>query len=397
MTIIDDTITPAIPNPTSTDSAGSRDTSDRFVPWAGELGAAISKHSARHDRDGTFVTEAFDLLRSSGYLALPVPKELGGHGATVAEVTRAQAELGRHCASTALASSMHLHVVATNAHRWRHGQTAVEPMLKRVANEGIVVVSTGGTDGAFPSGTAVRVDDGWRVSGRKTFASQAPVGDVVSTWFPTEGPGDREVLGMGIPMSAPGLEIEETWDTLGMRGTGSHDLVFTDVFVADKQVAARRPYGELDPLLRLSYINAMTIVAGAYWGVAERAAMLALEGARAKADRASAPTMRLAGAIEAERATMRWSMLGLLQDLGPDPHDTMENLAIVMLAKRTVAERGLAVADLAMELASGPSYFRTRPLEQCWRDLRAAKYHPWTPEATLHQVGRLALGLPAEP
>ena len=143
----------------------------------------------------------------------------------------------------------------------------------------------------------------------------------------------------------------------------------------------------------------MTIVAGAYWGVAEQAATLALEGARAKAagGSVSAPTARLAGAIEAERATIRWAMLGLLQDLGPDPHDTMDNLVAVMLAKRIVAERGLAVADMAMELAGGPSYFRSRPLEQCWRDLRAAKYHPWTPETTLHQVGRLALGLPAEP
>ena len=42
-------------------------------------------------------------------------------------------------------------------------------------------------------------------------------------------------------------------------------------------------------------------------------------------------------------------------------------------------------------------YRHVSPLEQCWRDLRAAKYHPWTPETTLHQVGRLALGLPAEP
>ena len=145
------------------------------------------------------------------------------------------------------------------------------------------------------------------MNGRKTFASQAPVGDVVSTWFPTEGEDEREILGMGIPLSAPGVEMVETWDTLGMRGTGSHDLVFTDVFVADKQVAGRRPYGELDPLLRLMYINAMTIVAGAYWGVAEQAATIALDGARAKAASggASAATARLAGAIEAERATTR--------------------------------------------------------------------------------------------
>ena len=59
------------------------DREDDLVRWADELGATIAPFASQHDRDGTFVTEAYDLLRSSGYLALPVPEELGGRGATI--------------------------------------------------------------------------------------------------------------------------------------------------------------------------------------------------------------------------------------------------------------------------------------------------------------------------
>ena len=92
-----------------------------LVAWASELGTAIAEHSARHDRDGTFVAEAYDLLRSSGYLALAVPVELGGRGATIRQVAMAQRELARHCASTALASTMHHHVTLFTAWRYRRG------------------------------------------------------------------------------------------------------------------------------------------------------------------------------------------------------------------------------------------------------------------------------------
>jgi alkylation response protein AidB-like acyl-CoA dehydrogenase len=105
---------------------------------------------------------------------------------------------------------------------------------------------------------------------------------------------------------------------------------------------------------------------------------------------------RLAGEIASKLAGLRWTMLGHLADLGDDPDDAISTVAAAMLAKRTVAVDGLAIADLAMELVGGASYFRRQPFEQAWRDLRAAKYHPWTPEATLHQVGRLAVGLPVD-
>jgi alkylation response protein AidB-like acyl-CoA dehydrogenase len=290
---------------------------------------------------------------------------------------------------------MHLHVVAAMAWRWRRGVTHVEGTLKRVVQDRLVIVSTGGTDRARPTGTARPVDGGWRVDGRKTFASQLPVGDVVATWFVTDD-DDRRVLGMGIPLSAPGVEVVETWDTLGMRGTCSHDLVFHDVYVSDAQVNAVRPYGELDSLLRVAYIHAMTIVAGTYWGIAQQTGENALAAVGRDPMKLTAASHRVAGALTAKLAGLRWTMLGHLADLGDDPDDGLPNVTSAMLAKRTIAEDGLAVADLAMELVGGASYFRRQPYEQAWRDLRAAKYHPWSPEATLHQVGRLAVGLPAD-
>ena len=91
---------------------------DRFVALAADLGAQFAEHSARHDCDGTFVDEAFSTLRESGYLALAVPTELGGMGATIGQVAMAQAELARYDSSAALAVAMHLHITLFGA--WRY-------------------------------------------------------------------------------------------------------------------------------------------------------------------------------------------------------------------------------------------------------------------------------------
>jgi acyl-CoA dehydrogenase len=86
----------------------------------------------------------------------------------------------------------------------------------------------------------VKVEGGFRVNGRKVFASQVPAADVLSTMFTYDDPeAGRQVLSMAIPVSAEGVSIVETWDTMGMRGTGSHDVVLTDVFVSDAQVMSR--------------------------------------------------------------------------------------------------------------------------------------------------------------
>jgi acyl-CoA dehydrogenase len=368
-----------------------------LVAWAAEIGAQAAEFSVQHDRDGTFVTEAYDLMRSSGYLALAVPEELGGRGATIRQVSMAQRELARHCASAALASAMHHHVVLFTAWRYRRGLPGAEATLRRVADEGIVVVSTGGADFTKPRGTAVKVDGGYRVSGRKVFASQVPVGNVFSTMFPVEDSDNgRQVLNISVPVTAEGVRVIETWDTLGMRATGSHDVEFVDVFVPDERVLARRPYGVVDGPLQVIVSNAMPVIAAVYLGVAQAARDHAV-AAVVDTPRVEDPSIqRQVGEMDTRLRVAGWALDGALDVVGDDPEPSVERVLAVMAAKRTVALEAIAVCDLAMEVGGGAAYFRTSPIEQAYRDVRGAKFHPFTPEQTLIHAGRVALGVPAD-
>jgi alkylation response protein AidB-like acyl-CoA dehydrogenase len=369
---------------------------DAFVPFAAQVGAQFAGYSAAHDRDGTFVTEAYDVLRESGYLRLAVPVECGGMGATIAQVAAAQAELARHCPSAALAVAMHLHITLFAAWRHRRDMPGAEALLRKVAEQGAVYVSTGGSDFTNPNGTAVKVDGGYRVSGRKVFASQAPAGDVLSAFFTYEDPQEgARVLAMGIPFTADGFEVVETWDAMGMRGTGSHDLQLTDVFVSDAQVMSNRPYGVVDPPLMVILAHAMPVIAAVYLGVAEAARDRLVAMLRDTDKATDAIVQRQVGLVDHKLRVARWSLFAAMAEVGDDPTPSMDNLVTVMLAKRAVAEEAVSACDVILEAAGGMAYSRRAGLEQAVRDVRGIVFHPFTPEKTLVHAGRVALGQPA--
>jgi acyl-CoA dehydrogenase len=380
---------------------------DEAVAWADSLGGRIATHAHRHDVDGTFVTEAYDLLRAEGFLALAGPAELGGRGAGPRAVAMAQRQLARHCASTALASTMHQHVMLFTAWRYRRGLPGAEATLRRVADEGIVVVSTGGADLTNPRGEAVKVDGGYKVSGVKVFASQAPVGAVMSTMFAYDDPDEgRLVLNMAVPLGSDGVRVLDTWDAMGMRGTGSHSIELRDVFVPEDKVLARRPYGMIDPPLQVILSIAIPPISAVYLGIAEAArdhAVAAVTGLRgpnagAGTDRADDPAVvRAVGLMDARLRVARWALDGALAATGEDVAPAHDTLAAVMAAKREIVLAGSEVCDVALDVAGGRAYHRSSPLEQCYRDMRAAKFHPLTLEETLVHSGRLALGQDPSP
>jgi alkylation response protein AidB-like acyl-CoA dehydrogenase len=350
----------------------------------------LAEHAGRHDVDGTFASEPLDAIRDAGLLAAGVPVELGGLGADNRELAGLQRELAHHCGSTALATSMHQHVVCFTAWRYRRGMPGAEATLRRVAEEGIVLVSTGGGDWTHPRGEATRVEGGYRVSGRKRFASQSTAGTVMSTMAAYDDPEQgRRVLNLAVPFASDGVTVADNWDTLGMRATASNDVVLEDVFVPDEKVLANRPYGVVDPPLQVIGSIAFPIVSAVYLGVAEAAFAAAVGSARGRAED---PTVRRqVGLMKHRLQVASWSLEGVLDLVGPDPAPSMETLAAVMLAKREVALAGLEVCDLAMEVAGGPAFFRGSVVERCYRDIRAAKFHPTTPEDTLLLVGDEAL------
>lgn len=375
----------------------TRDRERELVSWAADIGTRIAEHSARHDREGTFVAEAYEVLRSEGYLALAVPLELGGRGANVREVALAQRELARHCASTALASVMHHHVVLFTAWRYRRGLPGAEATLKRVADEAIVLVSTGGADQTRPRGEAVKVEGGYRVSGRKIFCSQAPVGTVMSTMFPYDDPEEgRIVLNMAVPLASEGVQVLDTWDALGMRGTGSHDIELQDVFVPDERVLARRPHGRLDGPLQVILSVAIPPISAVYLGVADAARDHAVAAVRGTPRAEDPAVQRQVGLMDTRLRVAGWALDGALAVVGDDPEPSMDTVVAVMAAKREIALAGVEVCDLALEVGGGASFYRTSPIERCYRDVRGLKYHPFPSDDALVHAGLVALDLPAD-
>ncbi|SDG07621.1 acyl-CoA dehydrogenase [Lentzea fradiae] len=362
-------------------ATGEDDT--RFTEMAARIGAVAAAHASGHDRDATFVSEAYEAMREEGYLALAVPRELGGHGATMRQVCHAQAELARHDGATALAVTMHLYLTLMQDYRRRKGAPDAEGVLRRVAAEDLVIATSGGSDWLWPTTTATPADGGFLVNGRKAFCSQSPRADVIAT---SAVLGD-EVLHFSVPLNAGGVRIEETWDTLGMRGTASHDVVMENVFVPEGKIAARRPYGEFGAPLFAAVVHFAPVCGATYYGIAA--------GARDVAVRSTVKNAaRQIGLMDYKLRTSWWSLMGAVDDLGDDYTAGPEAVTTVMLAKRQAVVEAVEVVNLAMEVLGGRSFFKRSPLERAYRDVRAGTFHPLTPEATLVYAGKVAQGDP---
>ena len=374
--------------PASQDAARRR---QDFVSWAAGLGDVLAVHAARHDVEGTWVAESYQHLVDAGMLALAVPTELGGHGATIGDVAAVLRELAHHCGSTALAMAMHQHATAFHAWRYRHNQPGAEDLLRSIVTDRVILATAGGSDFTRPGGAAVPVDGGYRVSGRKRFVSQSCAATLLSALFPTGHDDDRYVIGVTIPLDDPGLTILDTWDTLGMRGTASNDVTLHDVFVPDDRVGPPRPYGIIDAPLQIIGIFAVPIITAVYLGIAESAYTEALEHAAGSADPL---TQRAVGTMSTKLRVAAWALDGAIAFVGDDPEPSMEAFAAVLAAKHHVATVGIEVCDTAMETSRGAAFYKGSTIERAYRDIRAAKFHPLTPELTLLHAGRLALGQP---
>lgn len=394
--------TPAAPADSVRHPNPLRPGDDQFVALAAEIGAVAAQHADEHDREATFVGPAYEAMRSRGYLRLAVPEELGGLGATMRQVCYAQAELARHDGAAALASTMHLYNTLAQVFRWRKGAPDAEGVLRRVAAEDLIIATSGGSDWLWPSTVAEAIPDGdgYRVSGRKMFCSQAPAASVVSTCAVVGEPGDgAEVVHFSVPLSAPGVRLEETWDTVGMRGTASHDLVFEDVHLPAERIVARRPWGDFGVPLTVAALHFAPVGGATYFGIAAGARDYAVaeSGGKARGVTAFAThprVQRQVGLMDQKLKVAWWGLIGSLDEVGDDYPADATTLTTLMLAKRHAVLEAIEVVDLAMEVIGGRSYFRRCPLERAMRDVRAGTFHPLTPEVTLTYAGKLAMGQP---
>src|SRR5919108_4336554 len=282
-----------------------------WVAVAAELAAAFAARAVAHDADDRFVFENYAELRRRRMFSAAVPAELGGGGASHAELCEVLRTLARGCSSTALALSMHTHQVLIPVWRWRHERAPVDGLLRRIAADELVLASSGGSDWLAGSGRADKVDGGYRVTARKIFASGSPAADLFSTMAVYDDPADGPtVIHFVIPFETPGVKLHDNWRTLGMRATGSNDVMLDNVFVPDAAVGVRRPSGRWSHAWHVVATTALPIIYSVYIGVAEAARDVAVrEAARRRDDHA---VHELVGAMDTEltAARLAWRSMG---------------------------------------------------------------------------------------
>ena len=246
---------------------------------------------------------------------------------------------------------MHTHPLATLVWRWRRDPAPVERILRRVADERLQLVTSGASDWLDGSGVAVRVEGGWRITARKRFASGSPVGDLLMTTAVDTASGPEPVvLHFALPLAAAGVTVLDNWRTLGMRGTGSHDVVIEDVHVPETAVTMRRPPGKWVPQLQLMQMIALPLVLGCYLGVAEAMRDRAVAMATKRADNPG--LVDIVGEMDTELACARIAHRDMVEaafTLEPGT-DTLNRV----FTDRTLVGRAvLRVAERAMEAAGG--------------------------------------------
>ena len=402
------------------DIAGLDDEQTDIIARARALAAtSFAPRAADLDRDALFPTENYRDLHDAGLLAICVPKTDGGLGADFKTYMLAAAEIGRFCGATALTWNMHVCSCLWTAaladaldmspdDRTTHGLRR-RLHYRRIVEDGVVYsqpFSEGGSAaaGVAPFSTkAVPVEGGWRISGKKIFASLAGHADYygILCGEMVEGrkPSRRDTMYLAVPADAEGVKVVGDWDPLGMRATVSRTLLFDDVFVSeDEALMPRGVYYQA----ATRWPHMFMTLSPAYMGIAQAAYDFTIQYLRGEmpgtppVQRRMFPTKQLAVAemhLMLESTKALW--LQAVRDAGPDP--TKEQVLRAYAAQHAVMENANELCRLALRTCGGQSMLKSLALERLYRDSRCGSLMlPWTAEICLDRIGREALYEPGE-
>ena len=384
---------------------------ERFLAIAGALAEKFAVRAGDQDRTGRFPYENFAEIRAAGLPSLVVPERHGGWGATLPETVRCMERLAMGDGSTALSLTMHMQTLGSAVENgsWPH------PLLERVMHAAVAegaLINACATEpemgspsrGGRPKTVAQpRFENGdvepsaWIINGRKSFASMAPVLDFFIV--PAALQDGSEDVARFVVAKGEGIEIIETWDAMGMRTTGSHDLLLHDVRVLADNIIGRSDRS------RIGGTNAwfMLTVSAVYVGVA----IAALQAASRYSHR-RVPTAlgRPIATLESVQRHLGQAELLLNQarlllyhaaDLWDGQPEARPHLGpIITTAKFTATNNAVAAVDQCMRVAGGASMTRSLPLERYYRDVRGGLSHPIGDDEALLLLGRAVVAA-AEP
>ena len=369
------------------------------------LRTKFAERAEEHDRDGSFPFENFPLLHQFGLLSLTVPRELGGGGANLATTARVIRAIAHAEPATALVVIMQylFHGGITQSTRWPQ---RVREIVQRDAVENGALINalrvepelgtpaSGGLPATIARRVPGRVTDAWSLSGHKLYSTGIPALTWLGVWGRTDEAEPRTGFFL-VHRGSPGIRVVESWDHLGMRASGSHEVIFDNVIIpADHAVDVRAPSEWTGIQAGHQNIWMSVLLAELYGAVAQAGRDWLVRFATTRvpsnlgAPLSSLPRFQEAlGSIE----VLLWTNRALL-DRAIDAIDRGEPLGLREgnLLKFTVTNNAIAAVEKAIELTGNHGLDRRNPLERHYRDVLCGRIHTPQNDAVLTDAGRAA-------
>ena len=375
------------------------------------LCAQFAETAADHDRAGRFPHDNFATLQRHGLVGLTVPVVHGGRGATLADARRVIGAVARGEPATALILTMtYLQQLAIGRADSRWPRHLRERVARDSAENGALVNALrvepalgSPARGGLPGTVGTRTAEGWTINGHKLYTTGIEGLRWLSVWGRTDDPVPQ-VGTFLVPRDAPGIRVIGSWDHLGLRASGSHEVVFEDVKVPlDHAVDLRAPEDWIPGNGSASDIDAyaqqqawMVVLLGTLYDAVARAAEVWLLGflqARAPgslgAPLATLPRVQeQVGEIQALLRTNRVLLdhAAAEVDAGRLPAATDSGLL-----KYSVTANAIRAVEIALQLSGNHGLSRQNPLERHHRDVLCARIHTPQNDAILVASGKAAL------
>ena len=372
-----------------------------------EMLARFNERAPRYDQENAFFTEDFDELRESGYFKASLPPEFGGAGLDLAAINHIQRRIAYVAPATAIGVNMHHYFVGLCADLHRAGDPSGDWVLRRAADGHVFAAGHGESGNDIPvllsSSKAARVDGGWEFSGHKIFGSLSPVWAYLGIYgMDTSDPDNPKVVHGFLHRDAANYRIEETWDTMGMRATTSHDTILDRAFVPDEAIIRVCPAGfaGADMYQVAMFAWALLGFAGVYGSIAQRAFDDTVAQVHLRKSMTLTRSMAYHPEVQHNIAEMCIHLEGLwahldrvCDDWSTGVDHGMDWPTKIVACKYDVVTRAWDVVDRAFDLTGGAGIFRRNRFEQVFRDARLGRIHPGNTLLTHELVGKLSLGV----
>ncbi|MEJ8814827.1 acyl-CoA dehydrogenase family protein [Variovorax ureilyticus] len=375
------------------------------------LSARFAETAADHDRSGAFPHDNFAALHEHGLIALVAPRVHGGSGASLQDARRVLAAVAYGEPATALILTMtwlQHQAIGRGDSRWPAHLR--ERVLRDSVRDGALINALrvepalgSPARGGLPATIAQREGDQWRLSGHKLYTTGIEGLRWLAVWGRTDEASPRVGVFL-VPRDAPGVRVIASWDHLGLRASGSHEVVFEDVAIPlDHAADLRAPAAWAPDAGSQTDIDAhatqqvwMTVLLGTLYDAVARAArdwLLGFVNRRAPsglgAPLATLPRVQEnVGEIEALLHSSRvlLDQAAARADAGQPPSATQSGLL-----KYSVTSHSIRAVELALQLSGNHGLTRQNPLERHYRDVLCSRIHTPQNDAILVNAGKAAL------